>query len=252
MRWRILVFASAFTIATFTAGHGAHGQTYLLPQDPAAPVITLDYRGDRLKRIDEAPTLSILASGSVIMPQSYAHTRAYEGQISEAELQGLLDFIIRENRFFDYNSEAVDAKLSRLWRQPLPAHLSTTVISVNADNQTKEIRCHALGHGPQVEETERLLAIKHRLNRLMSTVKLGGSAEVAKWVEIANQNLGLKSLKSLDAAPLTAEDLEGVGQAGDGSSYIRFVRRDVAKTTMVTIDVTADGENHVTVAQGDL
>ncbi len=249
MRSIMLVLAGVATTAMFMAAQGVQAQIYPLPQDPAEPVITLDYQGDRLRCIDPAPTLSILADGRVVMPQSYAHTQAYEDQISDAELQELLDFIIRENQFFDYEEETVEAKLSTLERQPLPIHLSTTVILVNADNQTKEVRCPALGHGPMVEETTRLLAVKQRLDQLMSVAKLGGKVEVASWLGLANREL---SSKYPDATPLISEDLESGARRADGSIHARFVRRDDAETTSVTIDITADGERYLTTAQEDL
>lgn len=248
MRSTMLMFAGVAATTMLVADPGAQAQTYVVPEDPAEPVITLDYQGGRLQRIDDAPTLSILANGTVLMPQSYAHTRAYEDKISEAELQELLDFIIRENRFFDYDSGTVDAKSSTLERQPLPVHLSTTFIGVSADKRRKEVRYAALGHRPMVEETRRILAIKERLEQLMSVVKLGGRDKLANWLALANRELGLKSL---DAEPLISEDLEGGGQRADGSIYVRFVRRDGTMKTSVTIDVNADGERYVTVARDD-
>jgi len=252
MRISMLLLAIIVTTGIFMTGP-EQAQAYVLPQDPAEPVITLDFQGSRLKRIDDAPTLSILANGTVVMPQSYAHSKAYEDQISEAELQELLDFIIRENRFFNYDSETVEAKLSTMERQPLPVHFSTTVISVNADNRSKLVRSDALGHGPMVEETEQLLAIKKRLEQLMSVVKLGGRDEVTSWLTIANKEFGLKSLEGASLmpasdAPLKSEDLQSVGRWDDGSMYVRFLRREGARSTIVTINITAEGERHVTVA----
>lgn len=253
MRISMLMLAIIVMTVIFMTGPGIQAQTYVLPQDPAEPVITLDFQGSRLKRIDDAPTLSILANGTVVIPQCYAHTMAYEHQINEAELQELLDFIIRENRFFDYDSETLKAKLSTMERQPLPVHLSTTVIGVNADNQLKVVRSYALGHGPMAEETEQLLAIRQRLEQLMSVVKLGGRDEVTNWLAIANREFGLKSpegasLMSASAAPLKSDDLQSVGRWADGSMYVRFLRREGATTTTVTINITAEGEHHVTVA----
>ena len=220
--------------------------TYQLPQNSSAPVITLDYQGNRLTRINDAPTLSILANGKVLMPQSYAHTRAYQGQISQLELQQLLDFIIRLNRIFDYDPDMVKRKLSSVRTQPLPAHFSTTVIRVNAANQEKEIRYAAVGHGPAVTETNRVRAITKRLEQLMSVVKLGGTAELTNWLNAANQEL---ALKSSSAAPFKAEDLEDAVRREDGSVHVRFARTDGTSITSVTTDLTADGERLVTVAQ---
>ncbi len=79
----------------------SQAQEYTLSADPTAAVITMDNQGDRLKRIDDSPTISILADGTIIMPQSYSHSLAYQGQISAEDLQQLLGFIIEQNQFFN-------------------------------------------------------------------------------------------------------------------------------------------------------
>ncbi len=269
MRSIKLMLTGLVTIVIFMTAPIAQAKTYVLPQDLAKPVITLDYQGNRLQRINDAPTLSILANGSVLMPKSYAHSKAYAYQINETELQELLDFIIRENHFFDYDSETVRAKSSTLERQRLPVHFTTTVITVNADNQEKEVRVASLGYGPMVEETKMLLAIKQRLDQLMSVVKLGGIAELDNWVEIANNEFNLKSSASENLIVETQEnqkqigggsiygqfrpeDLQSGGQRADGSTYVRFVRRNSTTMTSVTIDITADGERYVTVVHDDI
>ncbi len=55
MRSTMQVIAGVATTAMFLAGQGVQAQIYPLPQDPTEPVITLDYQGDRLRRIDPAP-----------------------------------------------------------------------------------------------------------------------------------------------------------------------------------------------------
>lgn len=256
------ILASIAMIAMFIASPVLQAQNYTLPQDPTTPVITLDYQGDRLQRINDAPTLTILMNGDVIMPQSYAHTQAYQGQISEAELQQLLDFIIRENKFFDYDADRIGAKLSELEHQPLPVHFSTTVISVNAELRAKEVRLPALGRGPMVKETRQMLAIKQRLDKLMSYIKLGGAEQVAKLLAIANYELDMKihntarlSAEGLQVPSsvelLTSDDLESGGQRADGSIYVRFKQNDGSAAASVTIDIGVDGQRLVTVATDD-
>ena len=248
----IVIVASLLTAPVLSA------QEYVLPANPSTAVITLDYQGDRLRRIDDAPTLSIYANGNVVMPQNYAHSQAYQTQITGAELQQLLDFIIRQNQFFSYQAAKVNAKLSNLKRQPLPVHYSTTVISINADNRQQEVRLPALGKGPMVVETRRVLAIKQRLDKLMSFVKLGGTSEVASLLIIANHQLNLKLRNSkslsiadrqaLSASSFTADDLESGTRRPDGSINVRFKRSNGAS---VTIDIDAHGQQLVTVAADD-
>lgn len=239
--------------AAIIAGSALSAQEYTLPKQSNAAVITIDYQSDRLKRIDDSPTMSILADGSVILPQSYSHTRAYRGKISETELQELLAFVIEQNHFFDFEAEQVKAKLNKIKRQPLPVHYSTTVINVNADNRNKEVKLAALGKGAMVDETQKMLAIKQRLNKLMATVKLGGASGVKGLLDIANSNLRLKSSskfreanrKEIDAGFFTADDLERGGTRADGSLSARFNSSNGAS---VMIDIDSNGKRLITVA----
>lgn len=250
-----LVLSGATIAGMLLVGLGVQAQTYALPEDPSEPVIVLDYQGGRLKRIDDAPALSILADGRVQIPQLYAHTRAYEGRISSDELQDLLRFILDENRFFDREPEALRTDGAGARRHPLPLHLASTVLRVQADQQVNEVRYRSDlsparaavdRKGSAAQEVFRLLAIEHRLEQIMAMVKLGGPSEVARWLESANDELGVEYP---DAERLVADDLEGGTRRADGSVHVRFVRRDDVATTSVTIDLTANGERYVTVAR---
>lgn len=248
---RRLLVCAVLALAAFTASAQPHSYAYTGAK--ADPVISLDYRGSRVPRIDDAPTLSIYADGRVVMPQTYAHSRAYTGQISQAELQALLDLIIRQKHFLAFDEKAVQAKLRA---QPggaraLPEHLSTTVIHVNAHFVSKTVSYFGLGHQRAVAETEQLLAIRDRLDQVMSVMKLGGRAEAERWLALANAERGKRAPAS---AALTLDDLDSVAVRNDGSADVRFARvgPDVAKSVSVTISMDEQGESHVAVAEDDL
>ena len=220
-------------------------QVYQLPKDPTAPVITLDYQGSRLTRIDAAPTLSILADGTMIMPKSYAHSTAYESKITHEELQELLHFVISENQFFDNNKQMLKVKQGKLRTQPKPVHFTTTVITVNANEQNKTVRRASLGKDNGVSQTLQLLQIKKRLDRLMSVVKIGGKKELKKWLSNANDEL---RIKSPTVALFQEQDLQGAEIRADGSIYVRFARNDKNTITSVTTDITAEGKHLISVS----
>ena len=62
-------------------------------------VISLDYRGERLQRLVQDPTLRVFSDGSVLMPQIYAHSKSYRYQMAPDEVQELLDFMQAEGFF---------------------------------------------------------------------------------------------------------------------------------------------------------
>lgn len=217
------------------------------------PVITLDYQGSRVPRINAAPTLSIFADGRIEMPRNYAHMRAYSGRISQDELQQILDLAIRQERFFDFDEHAAHAKRASLpGNAPtLPEHLSTTVITLNADGRNKTVSQFGLGHARPIEDTGRLLAIRTRLEQVMSVVKLGGETEAGRWLALANAEL---HSRQPDARPLALIDLRSATVHADGSAYVRFARADAQQHTSVSVSIAIDehGRSNIAVARDDL
>jgi hypothetical protein len=232
-------------------------------------VISLDYRGDRLVRIDQAPTLSIFADGRISMPQSYAHTQAFEGQMSSEELQSLLTFIITEHRFFEYNAVQAQAQQTQVRRQPLPTHYATTVIKVSTADRQKEVSIAALERPPVAAENQGMLAIKNRLDELMAVTKLGGADQVGLMLSelqlstadvapsgqqkrttgatLSEQQASTEG-KSIQEMGFTAADLRSGTRRPDGSMSAQFVRSDESGVHRLNIEVTADGQQHITVS----
>ena len=228
----------------------ATAQDYELPKSATAPVITLDFRGDRLQRIDPAPSLSILSDGTVLMPRSYAHTRAYVGKLTASELQDLLDFIIKENEFLGFHEPTVAAKLAAVddGRRPNFTHAVTTIIGIALPAHQKTVAVRQLGVGAQVRETEQLLAIEDRLERLMSIVKLGGTKEARNWLEVANGEL---AAMQPGLEPLVMEDLRSAAVRSDGSFFVQFVRDPGAGFDGVNLAISAParGDHQIAISR---
>lgn len=244
--WAVLALAGTAVSAQNTA------PKYSFSGSDKEPIITMDFRGSRMKRIDDAPTLSIYADGRVVMPQTYKHSRAYSGQISQTEMQSLLDEIVGEHRFFSYDEEKVASKLAALPDgEVLPAHLSTTVITVKANNQSKSVSYYGLGNQRTVAETEDLLAIRNRLEQIMSVMKLGGYEEAGRWLALANRELHANDPQ---AQALQLKDLRSAAIHNDGSAYVRFARVTPAlsKSVSVSISMSESGQSTIAVARDDL
>ena len=212
------------------------------------PVVSLDYQGSRVKRINDAPTLSIFADGRVEMPRNYAHMRAYSGRISQQELQQLLDLIVREKQFFHYDPAVARAKLTALpGRQVMPDHLATTVITVNANGMHKSVRHFGLGHGRAIEETEQLLQVRDQLEQIMSVTRLGGEAEASRWLALANREL---RDRHPGATPLGLDHLRSAAIHPDGSARVRFARSMPRQPDSVSVSIAVDesGISRISVA----
>ncbi len=222
---RALAFVASMSWALLATGQGTN--------DIA---ISLDYRGDRLQRIDEAPTLQIYADGRLSMPQTYAHTRSYSSHIEAAELAELLNYI-REQGFFDYDNPKRSAARSTTPHIRF-AHTTETVLFASDGSRSKRYAIKDLEH---VEGAEGLRAIRERLEQLMSVVKLGGKEEANRWLEQANSEL---MAVHPDAQALSLNDLQSGALRSDGSLSVLFARdaKDAAEAVRVSISVNASGD----------
>ncbi|HET8942814.1 MAG TPA: hypothetical protein VFN13_12600 [Rudaea sp.] len=249
---RLVSFFVFVMIAQVAFAQGpAVNYVYSGPADE--PVISLDYQGSRLKRLTTEPTLSIYADGRVVMPQIYAHMHAYSGTISQAELQSLLNLIIDKNNFFGFDNNRVRAQVDALPgpRTMLPGHLATTVIKVNANYTRKTVRYFGLGHGESVQATEQLLAIRNRLDQIMSVLRLGGQAAASGWLDLANIQL---ENKYPGTPQLDLDNLQSAAVHDDGSGYVRFTRvlPEQNRSVSVTISMAANGKSQAAITRDDL
>ncbi len=249
---RFIMFVVLATTAAAVSAQGAP-VTYAYSGPADQPVVSLDYQGSRLKRLTDEPTLSIYADGRVVMPQVYAPMHAYSGTLSQTELQGLLSLIIGKNKFFDFNEAQVKAQVAALpgARTTLPGDLATTVIKVNANYASKTVHYFGLGYDKTVQETEQLLAIRNRLDQIMSVMRLGGQEEATRWLDLANSELESKypGVQRLDL-----DDLQSAAVYNDGSANVRFARikPEQSRSVSVTISTAKSGKRTVTIARDDL
>ncbi|MEM9303925.1 MAG: hypothetical protein AAGE01_17555 [Pseudomonadota bacterium] len=222
-----------------------------LPADPTAVVLTLDFRSDRVPRVSDAPSLSIHADGRIVMPQTYVHIPAYEGRMSPAELDALLAFVVREQRFGEYDEKTVAAKRAAAPFDPLrpnTQHRTETVITVNLPGLEKSIAVVEPDLEAPIPEIVRFLAVERRLERVMSVTKLGGRDEAMQWLQLANERL---AAEHPDAAPFEFEDLRSGTIRADGSVYVQFIRDESSEDAgaNVAISMTAFGEQQIAVSR---
>lgn len=223
-----------FTIVVAVAASAAAAAdkkktTYRLPKDPKAVVISFDYKGGFTPRPrNTAPVLSILADGTVLMPDRYGFSKDVKGKISRSELQDLLRFAIERNKFFSYDPKKVKAKIREAEKdKPVPriADAPSSVFEIRTADRTHKVSHYALGMVGRfykgVDELQQLYAIQQRLNRLMNETRLGGKGELGKILNLANAELKKQHPK---AKPLSIADLRSVNIRRDGTKSVSFYR----------------------------
>ncbi len=234
-----------------------------LPDDPRAVVISMDYKGGMLPRKDHSPVLQILANGTVRIGNPWGLSREVEGQISQLELQQLLNMAIAKNSFFKFDQETVKQAI-RAEQQAgglffRVADASTTVIRIHADGKDHTAEYYALSmharQHPKIEELQQLLNIQQRLQQVMSVVKAGGVEATQAYLKQANAEL---KKQAPQAAPLTIDDLQSVNIRANGQKNLRFYRAKtnesgrVVSYVSVQIDQPEQGEPTYTVQVRDL
>jgi len=227
--FRFLLCLTFFCLmATVIAAAEEEQSVYRLPMEPKSLVISYDEQnGFTLPRQNDAPLLSILADGTVQMPDAFGEARDVTGKISKDELQALLRFIIEENKFFDYDEEKVKAKMEEAQKQreiPQIADAPDSVFEIRIADKKHSVRHYALGEAgeyKEIDELQQLRAIQQRLNKLMSETRVGGKAGIEKLLKLANAEL---NKQHPDIKPLTTENFAGSYIPQDGKTSATFSR----------------------------
>lgn len=214
-------------VASTTLAEDKAKKTYKLPKDPKATVISFDFKGGFTpRRLKAEPALSILADGTVQMPDRFGFSKDVSGKISQKELQALLRFAIEENKFFSFDAAKVKEKVKKASvGRPIArvADAPSSVIEIKLAGKSHKASYYALGLAANqfktVAELQQLFAIQKRLNVLMNLTRLGGEKGLKAALKHANDELKKKYPK---AKPLTADDLRSVNIRKDGKKTVSF------------------------------
>lgn len=232
---------------------------YQVPDDPQAVVVSLDYRGGFTPpRLKNDPTMSILADGTVLIPANYQGQKAFEGKLTEAQLQKLLGYLVGTCQLIPWDADAVRKKMARGGPRPIIADAATAHLYLHVNGKEENIASPIVGisAGPnEVAELRRLNDARARLEQVRSIVQLGGEENLKGWLQKANKQL---LAQHPQAAPLTSDDLQSGAERVDGSYYISFNRRVEGKPgnppviTNVFINQPANGEPKVSVTHREV
>jgi hypothetical protein len=187
--------------------------------DLQAPLITLDYSGDRLQRLSEEPRLSIYDDGTVRLARVRSQDEEASMRLTREQVDDLLSYI--RNRGF-FSASLPD--LAHSSNSALESHPATTTVMVN-DGVTRTRSVvdyrHATGN-------EGFRAIVERLERLLDITRLGGYEVLDTWLVRANAEL---AAVHPSATPLQTADFISGTRRIDGSVNVVFAR-DQVKVSM--------------------
>ena len=249
----LLVVFSSFLLAD------EKPKPFPLPEDPKAVVISFDlHSGFTLPRLNKAPVMSILADGTVLMPDLYGQAKDIEGKISRKQLQSLLQFCVTENKFFDYDEKDVQARMKKAQhtRQiPQVADAPVSAFVIQLADRRHTASQYALGMTGEfyedIKELQNLRAIEKKMNSVMNEVRVGGKKGIAKLLKAANAEL---RKQHPDVKPLTAAEFRGAYFRQGGVLSATFSRFGMTKDgkrdgthTVASVQVPEDGEPEVTV-----
>lgn len=222
MHRSLLAFA---TLALVGTANGFDEKTaYELPEDGKTAVIELDYKGGFTPpRKKDDPALSILADGTVLMPDRYGMSKDVTGKLSQRELQELLRFVILDQQFAKIDPAALKLAVQEEQKKRggfaiQIADAPNTWVRVSVKGHEHEAQYYALGmaanQNPTVDGLQDFHAIEKRLQNVMNIVRGGGREQIARILKLANAEL---QKQHPDAAPLTMEHLRSAYVGPDGT-----------------------------------
>ncbi len=174
--------------------------------------------------------LIVQSDRKIILGNPYGLSQGIEKQINQMQLQQLLDFIVKKNRFFDIDVIAIQKQireeLTKTGRLFAIADAGESVIRVCSGKHQKEVKFYALSHAarqfPEISALQRLYAIEQELKRTATWVRIGGDEGAQSVLALVN---GYLLRKHPDIEPLTLKNLNTAVSDADGNLTVYFSRR---------------------------
>lgn len=226
-------------------------QPHALPADASTAIITYDYMGGMIRRVNPEPVLVIHADGTVRIGDPYGVGKGADAKLTAEDLQSLLHEILDVQQLATIDND--DLKLPGNVRV---TDGQTVTIAVTLPELEKKLSAHGLmvGRNDAADAPKaRFMAIRHQLDHLVDIAKLGGSGELTKVLAAINQEIK----KNLPNEPqVEAGELAYVRMNPDGSSLASFNKK-VSETqgwhmVWATATRTADGNITVEVKRGQV
>jgi hypothetical protein len=186
------------------------------------PVISLD----ALSRSGAGPQalrlLAVLADGQVVVHSGGGVVRAFDMQLTAAELAALRAFVLEQQRFAAIDGAALAREVGSV-----ADDAATIVVSVATNGGVHRVALEALPDAaamrPGIEPLQRLHAVYQRLMQLVHVTIVGGEAALAAAVAEVNAVL---MREHPQARPLGGQDLLEAHALPDGGVRLSLLRID--------------------------
>jgi RNA polymerase sigma factor (sigma-70 family) len=201
----------------------------MLPTDPDTVVVELDRTDQRPEKPSQRVT--VFADGRVIasvtqLKDGKPHTTRLEDRLPPHELQDLVQYVILDQEFFDFDSTrvmmALLAEFDYDGKFKVAGDTATTTLHVKTADQTHVVEWDQLGYSAiyfrDSKRIRQLVAVQKRMFNLLSILQAGGRAQADRLAALLNDEVRKQWPKE---AFLTADDLSHVSRLphGKGTHY---------------------------------
>lgn len=210
----------------------AQERPYALPKDKDACVLSLDYAGGYTPtRKDFTPFLQIFADGRVRSTDTFttSSNKVFESKMSMTELQKLLRFVIKEQKFCEWKEKAILKEFEKRRKAGKPVDniedAADTVINLRLPKHKMKATMNALGYVyrfvPELRSVQRLKATQDKLHLIAAKLRAGGEKKIKNYLVELNQELQKKFPKE---RAFTVQDLSHVTHMKNGDVHLTFSR----------------------------
>ncbi|NQU09467.1 hypothetical protein HQ590_01640, partial [bacterium] len=110
---RMISLGAMVLLGGLAAGPAGRSAVAAAPSSTAAvAVVTLDYRGDAMARRGRDVSLEVFADGRIHFGNPFGTTQPLDTQLSPEQLEALLEFILVDQGFRQFDPEALRQELA--------------------------------------------------------------------------------------------------------------------------------------------
>jgi len=180
--------------------------------DQSGALITFDrFGGLRVpppKDWKPTPFLTVLPDGTIRSGSDRPGVVPREGKLTREQLYQLLDFVVKQNEFYEADTASIKADMENAGDRIMIADALTSKFTVNLKRGSHTVEVYALMFNAEqysgIPVLQRLLAIEKRLQLEYARVQIGNDAAVQKVLDAVNQEL---KKKRPDMKPFQRQDI---------------------------------------------